>query len=81
MNYTENFIFEKDLLIFKNNFSNYNLHKTSIILRSGIYNLIGNFQNLNDKQYIFREFFKRCIDYDLNIKCCDNDTLVKYKVF
>ena len=81
MNYTENFIFEKDLLIFKNNFSNYNLHQTSVIFRSGIYNLIGNFQNLNDKQYIFREFFKRSIDYDLNIKCCHNDVLVKYKVF
>jgi hypothetical protein len=81
INYTEKFVFEKELLLFKNNFSEYNLHETCIILRSNIYSLIGNFQNLNNRKYIFRDFFKRCIYYDLNIKCCDNEILVKRNIY
>jgi hypothetical protein len=80
MNYVEKFVFEKDLLIFKNNFSNYNLPETSIIFRSGIYELIGKFQNLNDRTHIFRDFLKRCINYDMNIKCSDNEIMFKYNV-
>jgi hypothetical protein len=80
MSYIEKFIFEKDLLIFKNNFSSYNLPETSMIFRSGIYELIGMFQNLNDRKHIFRDFLNRCIYYDMNIKCSDNEIMFKYNI-
>jgi hypothetical protein len=80
MNYVEKFIFEQDLLIFKNNFSSYNLPQTSMIFRNGIYDLIGRFQNLNDRKHIFRDFLKRSIYFDMNIKCSNNDIMFKYNV-
>jgi hypothetical protein len=80
MNYVEKFIFEQDLLIFKNNFSSFNLPETSMIFRNGIYDLIGRFQNLNDRKHIFRDFLKRSIYFDMNIKCSNNDIMFKYNV-
>ena len=80
MDYIEKFVFEKDLLIFKNNFSSYNLPQTSMIFRNGIYDLIGRFQNLNDRKHVFRDFLKRCIFHDMNIKCSNNDIMFKYKI-
>jgi len=80
MSYIEKFVFEKDLLLFKNNFSSYNLPQTSMIFRNGVYDLIGPFQNLNDKKHVFRDFLKRCIYYDMNIKCSNTDVMFKYKI-
>jgi hypothetical protein len=80
MNYLEKFVFEKDLLIFKNNFSTHILPQTSMIFRNGVYDLIGTFQNLNDRKHVVRDFLKRCIYYDMNIKCSNNDIMFKYKI-
>jgi hypothetical protein len=80
-NYEEKFIFEKDILIFKSNFSNINLPETSIVWRKDLYDIINEFINLNDRKYIFRAFWDKCINYNLNIKCCSNDILFKRKIY
>lgn len=79
--YEEKFIFEKDILIFKSNFSNINLPETSIVWRKDLYDIINEFINLNDRKYIFRAFWDKCINYNLNIKCCSNDVLFKRKIY
>lgn len=79
--YEEKFIFKKDSLVFKSNFSTINLPETSIVWRKDIYNILNEFINLNDKKYIFRAFWNKSINYNLNIKCCSSDILFKRKIY
>lgn len=79
--YEEKFIFKKDSLVFKSNFSSINLPETSIVWRKDIYNILNEFINLNDKKYIFRAFWNKSINCNLNIKCCSSDILFKRKIY
>jgi len=79
-NYEEKFIFEKDVLLFQSNFSNINLPETSIVWRKDMRDIMGEFINLKDKKYILRAFWNKCINYNLNIKCCSKNILLKRKI-
>lgn len=80
-NYEEKFMFEKDILLFKSNFSSINLPDSSIVWRKDVHDILNEFITLSDRKYIFRAFWDKCISYNLNIKCCSNDILFKRKIY
>ena len=74
-------MFEKDILLFKSNFSSINLPDSSIVWRKDVHDILNEFITLSDRKYIFRAFWDKCISYNLNIKCCSNDILFKRKIY
>lgn len=68
--YTECITFEKNKLVFVNNFSQFLFPNTGIVWRKHLYNLIGPFPNYNNSVHLIRNYLQKCIKYHLNISCC-----------
>ena len=75
--YKETFIFKKDMMLFKSNFSNSLLANTGVVYRNNIIDILDCFQNLTDTKFIFREFHSRAINSHLNLMSCSSDPLFK----
>jgi len=73
--YNENFIFDKEFMVFYGNYSTTLLPETGIVWRTDIKEFVGNFAPLHNRNIIFREFWLRVIKNNFNIKCCSVDIL------
>jgi hypothetical protein len=70
--YTECIQFEKNKMIFVNNFSKWIFPNTGIVWRQPLYNLIGSFTNYNNIINVLRNYLQKCLKSHLNIACCHN---------
>jgi hypothetical protein len=77
IDYTEDFIFSKEIMLFNNNYANIILSETGLVWRKNMKKIIGNFNTFKNKKFIFRDFWLRAIKNNFNIKCCSSDLLYK----
>lgn len=75
--YSEDFIFNKDIMIFTTNYNNVLMPDTGVIWRKEIISFVGKFISLANKKNIFRDFWIRIMKNKFNIKCCSNEILYK----
>jgi hypothetical protein len=80
-NYTEEFIFNKELMLFSSNYSTIILPETGVVWRKDMNKLVGNFITLKDRKYIFRDFWIKTIKKKFNIKCCNDSILYVSKIY
>lgn len=75
--YFENFVFNKDAMIFNSNYTSIVMPDTGVIWRKDILSFVGEFISLSNKKNIFRDFWIRVLKNKFNIKCCNNEILYK----
>jgi hypothetical protein len=78
--YNEEFIFNKELMLFTNNYTSIIMPETGVVWRNDMSKLIGKFIPLKNRSFIFRDFWIKTIKKNFNIKCCNNSILYVSKV-
>jgi len=79
--YTEEYIFQKDLMLFNSNHSTIIMPETGIVWRKDMNKIIGDFIPFKDKKYIFRDYWIKTITQKFNIKCCNDEILYISKIY
>jgi hypothetical protein len=72
----EEFItFDANILIKHNKVSNFVVSNTGMVWRKKIHFLVGNFKKFNDVNLIFREYWRRCINNNMNVICATEKSI------
>jgi hypothetical protein len=79
--YSEEFIFDKEFMVFYGNYSTTLLPEIGIVWRTDIKDFVGKFTPLRNRNFIFRDFWLRVLKNNFNIKCCSVNILYKNILF
>jgi hypothetical protein len=73
--------FNKDMMLFNSNFNKILFPETGVVWRIQLHKLLGKFYAFYNKKDILYDFFRRALQNNFNIMCCDSDHLYKTTIY